>query len=193
MNMKKIVILVVIVVVVVGIVAFTVTQSQRNAVAVQTGPVESKSLATVVSASGEIKPKTYVNVGANAQGRIMKLHVKEGEHVKRGQLLAQLESVQPAADVAAQRAGVNANQTDAVAADAAMKTNVADWNRANADAARAKLDYDRAEGLFKAQLIAKSEYDSKKAAFEVADAQVAQAKARINQAKAQMDSAEGRV
>src|SRR6266436_252552 len=100
--MKKIVIIVVIVLAVVGIVAFTVTQSQRN-----------------------------------AMGRIMKLHVKEGEHVKRGQLLAQLESVQPAADVAAQRAGVNANQTDAVAAEAAMKTNVADLNRAKADDERA--------------------------------------------------------
>jgi HlyD family secretion protein len=191
--MKKIVIIVVIVLAVVGIVAFTVTQSQRNAVAVQTGPVESKSLSTVVSASGEIKPKTYVNVGANAMGRIMKLHVKEGEHVKRGQLLAQLESVQPAAEVAAQRAGVNANQTDAVAAEAAMRTNVADWNRAKADAARTKLDFDRAEGLYKAQLIAKAEYDSKKAAFEVADAQVAQAQARINQSKAQMDSAQGHI
>ncbi|MCU1309750.1 MAG: secretion protein HlyD [Candidatus Angelobacter sp.] len=191
--MKKIVIIVVIVVVVIGIVAFTVTQSQRNAVAVQTGPVAPQDLATVVSASGEIKPKTYVNVGANAMGRIMKLHVKEGEHVKQGQLLAQLESVQPAAEVAAQKAGVNANQTDAVAAEAAMRTNVADWNRAKADAARAKLDFDRAEGLYKAQLIAKSEYDSKKAAFEVADAQVAQAQARINQSKAQMDSAQGHI
>src|SRR5437879_3469561 len=191
--MKKIVIIVVIVLAVIGIVAFTVTQSQRNAVAVQTGPVAPKDLATVVSASGEIKPKTYVNVGANAMGRIMKLHVKEGEHVKRGQLLAQLESVQPAADVAAQRAGVNANQTDAVAAEAAMKTNMADLNRAKADAARTKLDYDRAEGLYKAQLIAKAEYDSKKAAWEVADAQVAQALARVSQSKAQLDSAEGHI
>jgi HlyD family secretion protein len=191
--MKKIVIIAVIVVAVIGIVAFTVTQSQRNAVAVQTGPVAPQDLATVVSASGEIKPKTYVNVGATAFGKIIKLHVKEGEHVKRGQLLAQLENVQPAADVAAQKAGVNANQTDAVAAEAAMRTNVADWNRAKADAARAKLDYDRAEGLYKAQLIAKSEYDSKKAAFEVADAQVAQAQARINQSKAQMDSAQGHI
>jgi HlyD family secretion protein len=191
--MKKIVIIVVIVLVVIGVVTFTVTQSQRNAVAVQTGPVAPQDLATVVSASGEIKPKTYVNVGANAMGRIMKLHVKEGEHVKTGQLLAQLESVQPAAEVAAQRAGVNANQTDAVAAEAAMKTNVADLNRAMADAARTKLDFERAEGLFKAQLIAKSEYDTKKAAFEVADAQVAQARARIGQSKAQFDSAEGHV
>jgi HlyD family secretion protein len=190
---KKIIIGAIVLVVLIGVVTFTVTQSQRNAVAVQTGPVAKQDLTTVVSASGEIKPKTYVNVGANAMGRIMKLYVKEGDHVKHGQLLAQLESVQPAADVAAQRAGVNANQTDAVAAEAAMKTNVADLNRAKADAARAKLDFDRAEGLYKAQLIAKSEYDSKKSTFEVADAQVAQAQARIAQSKAQLDSAQGHI
>ena len=82
--MKKILIIVAIAVVVIGLVVYGVTQSQRNAVAVQTGPVVSEDLATVVSASGEIKPKTYVNVGANAMGKITHLYVKEGDHVKRG-------------------------------------------------------------------------------------------------------------
>jgi HlyD family secretion protein len=176
-----------------AIVYFTATQGSRNAIAVQTGEVAKRDLATIVSASGEIKPKTYVNVGANAFGKIVKLHVKEGEHVKRGQLLAQLENVQSSADVAAQRATVGANRTDAMAAEAAVRTAQADLNRARADADRAKLDWDRAEGLYKAQLIAKSEYDSRKAAYEVAAAQVAQAQARVSQARAQMDSATGRI
>jgi HlyD family secretion protein len=177
-----------------AIIYFTATQGSRNAVAVQTGIVQKQDyLATVVSASGEIKPKTYVNVGANAFGKIVKLYVKEGEHVKRGQLLAQLENVQSSADVAAQRATVGANRTDALAADAAVRTAQADLNRAKADADRAKLDFERAEGLFKAQLIAKSEYDTRKAATEVAVAQVAQAQARVSQARAQMDSATGRI
>ena len=59
---------------------------------------------------------------------------------------------------------MEASQTDTVAADAAMKTSVADLNRARSDAERAKLDYDRADGLYKAALIAKAEYDAKKAA-----------------------------
>src|SRR3954471_8026051 len=191
--MKKIIIIAVIAILVVGLVAYGVTQSQRNAVSVQTGPVLKEDLATVVSASGEIKPKTYVNVGANAMGKITRLYVKEGEHVKAGQVLAQLENVQAGADVAAQRATVNANQTDAAAAEANTATNIADYNRAKADAERTKLDYDRAEGLYKQQLIAKADYDSKKAAYEVAAAQVVQAKARIDQSKAQEQSAHGRV
>ena len=84
------------------IVGFTVHQSSKNVVTVQTGKVQRQDLATVVSASGEIKPKTYVNIGANAYGKITHLYVKEGDQVKKGQLLAQLENVQSAADVTRQ-------------------------------------------------------------------------------------------
>src|SRR5712691_5881962 len=170
------------------IVAVTVYQSRKNLVTVQTGKVQKQNLASVVSASGEIKPKTYVNIGANAFGKIIKLHVKEGDRVKKGQLLAQLENVQSSADVNATRASVQAAETDAVAGDAALKTSLADLNRAKSDAAHAKLDWDRAQGLYKAALIAKQDYDVKKAAWESADAGLAQAEARVAQARAQKDS-----
>ena len=113
------------------IVAATVYQSRKNVTTVQTGKALKQNLASVVSASGEIKPKTYANIGANAMGRIVKLHVREGDRVKKGQLLAQLENVQSLADVNATRASVQAAETDAVAADAALKTALADLNRAN--------------------------------------------------------------
>ena len=170
------------------IVAVSVYQSQKNVVTVQTGKVQKQNLASVVSASGEIKPKTYVNIGANAFGKIIKLHVKEGDHVKKGQLLAQLENVQSSADVNATRASVQAAETDAVAADAALKTSLADLNRAKSDAVHAKLDWERAQGLYNAALIAKQDYDVKKAAWESADAGLAQAEAKVAQAKAQKDS-----
>src|SRR6266436_1065226 len=170
------------------IVAVTVYQSRKNLVTVQTGKVQKQNLASVVSASGEIKPKTYVNIGANAFGKIIKLHVKEGDRVKRGQLLAQLENVQSSADVNATRASVQAAQTDAVASDAALNTSLADLNRAKSDAVHAKLDWDRAQGLYGAALIAKQDYDVKKAAWESAEAGLAQAEARVAQAKAQKDS-----
>jgi len=170
------------------IVAVTVYQSRKNLVTVQTGKVHKQNLASVVSASGEIKPKTYVNIGANAFGKIIKLHVKEGDRVTKGQLLAQLENVQSSADVNATRASVQAAQTDAVAADAALNTSLADLNRAKSDAVHAKPDWDRAQGLYNAALIAKQDYDVKKAAWESADAGLAQAEARVAQAKAQKDS-----
>ena len=173
-----------------AIVGVTVYQSRKNLVTVQTGKAQKQDLAAVVSASGEIKPKTYVNIGANAFGKIVKLHVKEGDRVKKGQLLAQLENVQPSADVNATRASVQAAETDAVAADAALNTALADLNRAKSDAVHAKLDWDRAQGLYNAALIAKQDYDVKKAAWETANAGLAQAEARVAQAKAQKDSAD---
>src|SRR5579884_3889398 len=121
------------------IVGVTVYQSRKNVVTVQTGRVLREDLAAVVTASGEITPKTYVNIGANAFGKIVKLYVKEGESVKRGQLLAQIENVQSAADVAANRAALEVAQTDFVAAEAGLKTAIADVTRSKADLQRAKL------------------------------------------------------
>jgi HlyD family secretion protein len=171
------------------IVAFTVHQSGKNVVTVQTGKAQRQDLATVVSASGEIKPKTYVNIGANAFGKITHLYVKEGDHVKRGQLLAQLENVQSSADVNANEASLQAAQTDSLAAEAALKTAEADLLRAQADYDRNKLDWSRAQSLFKDGLISKSDFDSRKNAWATADAGLTQANARVSQAKAQNDSA----
>src|SRR5580693_6601412 len=81
------------------VVGFTVLQSGKNVATVQTGKAQRQDLSTVVSASGEIRPKTYVNIGANAFGKITRLYVKEGDRVRKGQLLAQLENVQSSADV----------------------------------------------------------------------------------------------
>ena len=171
------------------IVGFTVHQSSKNVATVQTGKAQRQDLATIVSASGEIKPKTYVNIGANAYGKITHLYVKEGDQVKKGQLLAQIENVQSAADVSAGQAAVQAAETDALAADAALKTAQADLLRAQADYDRNKLDWDRAQNLFQDGLIAKSDFDSRKNAWAAADAGLTQAQARVAQAKAQQDSA----
>src|ERR1700676_310579 len=171
------------------IVGFTVHQSSKNVVTVQTGKVQRQDLATVVSASGEIKPKNYVNVGANCFCKITHLYVKEGDHVKKGQMLAQLENVQSSADVNANEASLQAAQTDALAADAALKTSQADLQRAQADYERNKQDWDRAQSLFKDGLIARSDFDSRRNAWATADAGLVQAQSRVAQAKAQTDSA----
>ena len=166
-----------------------VHESNKGVVTVQTGKAERQDLSSIVSASGEIKPKTYVNIGANAFGKITHLYVKEGDRVRKGQLLAQLENVQSAADVEATKASLEASRTDALAAEANLNTAKADLNRAKADVERMRLDWDRAEGLYKAELIAKSEYETRKANWQSAEAGLAQAEARVAQAKAQLDSA----
>src|SRR5271169_5181048 len=190
---KKVAIGVGIAVVLAIIVGFTVHQSSKNVVTVQTGKVQRQDLSSVVSASGEIRPKTYVNIGANAFGKITHLLVKEGDHVRKGQLLAQLENVQSSADVNANQASLQAAETDALAADAALKTSQADLLRAQADYDRNKLDWERAQSLYKDGLIAKSDFDSRKNAWATADSGLVQAQARVAQAQAQHDSADRRV
>jgi HlyD family secretion protein len=192
-NWKKIALIIGAVVVLLAIVGFTIQQSQKGVVTVQTGKVVREDLTSVVTASGEIKPKVYVNIGANAFGKITHLYVKEGDRVKAGQMLATLENVQSSADVSANQAALSAAETDADAARAAVNTATMDQNQADAEYERAKLDYDRSEALYKAQLIAKSDYDTKKAAYGTATAQVGQTKAKLAQAKSQLDSAQRRI
>jgi HlyD family secretion protein len=175
------------------VVAFAVHQSNKGVVTVQTGKAQRQDLSSIVSASGEIKPKTYVNIGANAFGKITHLYVKEGDRVKKGQLLAQLENVQSTADVAATRASLEASRTDAVAAEANVNTAKADLNRARADAEKSRLDWTRAEGLFRDALISRADYETRKATWQTSEAGLAQAEARLAQAKAQVDSAQRHV
>ena len=192
-NRKKFALIAVVVVVLLAIVGFTVQQSHKGVVAVQTGKVVREDLTSVVTASGEIKPKVYVNIGANAFAKITHLYVKEGDRVKRGQMLALLDNVQPAADVSANDSALNASRTDAIAAQAAVNTAVADLNSAEASLDHAKTDYERNKALYDQQLISKSDYDVKKTAYDTAVAQVGMSKAKLAQAKASLDSAQGHI
>jgi HlyD family secretion protein len=171
------------------VLGIVIHEGNKGVVTVQTGKAQRQDLSSIVSASGEIKPKTYVNIGANAFGKITRLYVKEGDRVRKGQLLAQLENVQSTADVEATKASLEASRTDALAAEANLNTAKADLNRAKADAERSRQDWDRAEGLYKAELISKAEYETRKATWQSAEAGLAQAEARVAQAKAQLDSA----
>src|SRR5216684_5828120 len=106
MKLKKILLISGAVLVAAGIAGFTVVRAQSGYTKVLTAKVVRQNLVSIVSGTGQIKPKTYVNVGATSFGRITHLDVKEGDHVKKGQILARVENVQPTANVAAQEASI---------------------------------------------------------------------------------------
>lgn len=177
----------------IGIYASTV-YANRGVVTVQTALVARQDLTSLVTASGEIKPKNYINIGANAIGQLTEVAVKEGDHVKKGQLLARIENVQPAADVQAQQASLSAVQADSAAAEAALKaaddninTAQADIDRNKADLARMKSDLDRSESLYKDKLMAAQDYELKKSTYEAELAVVRQSEVRLVQARAQRE------
>ena len=191
MSKKKVLVIVGVVLALIAIVFFTVKRAEGSYTKVLVGKIEQGEVSSVVSGTGQIKPKTYVNIGATAFGRITHLYVKEGDHVHAGEVLATVESVQPAASVAAQQDAINAAKTD-IAADQAAELNAqATIAHAQADLEQKRLDYGRYKELFAEKLVSKSDFDAKKAAYDLDVAALAEAKASMTQSVAQTASSRG--
>jgi HlyD family secretion protein len=193
MKLKNILIISGVVLVAAAIATFTIIRAQSGYTKVLTAKVVRQNLVSIVSGTGQIRPKTYVNIGATSFGRITHLYVKEGDRVKKGQVLATVESVQAKAGVEAQQASIRSADTDISSYEAAEQTAEATVAHSEADLNEKLLDWQRAQALYKAELIAKSEYDSKKAAYGTDVATLAQSKAALVQARAQTASARGKL
>lgn len=193
MNTKKIVLIVLGLLLIAGVITGTVLHSRSNVTPVTTAKVVREDLTATVSGTGQIKPKTYVNVGATSFGRITHLYVKEGDHVQKGAILATIENVQPEATVAAQQATIASSRTDVSSYLAAEKTAQANVDQAKADLEQKQLDFGRAQQLYDGKLIAKQDFDSKKAAFDMATATLQERQDAALQAQAQTASSRGHV
>jgi len=186
---KKVLIGVVVLAVIGIVVTYSVNQANKDVVTVQTGKVTKADLTSLVTASGEIKPKTYANVGGEGFGKVVDLKVKEGDRVKKGDFLLRLENIQATADVEAQTASTGASEASIKSAEANYRSTQAELNQRKADYDRAKADWERAKQLYEGELIAKSEYDSKKASFDGAAASIEATTARLQQNRAELDRA----
>lgn len=171
---KRIVGAVVGIAVVGGLVAANVYRETRGRTEVQIGAVERQDLVQVVTASGEVRPKRYVNVGANVSGRIVELRVREGDAVEKGQILARIESERYEAGERQSRAAVEAAQ--------------ADLARAKADLDASRLVFERNTQMRDDQLISQQAYDQAEAEFKMKTAGVDGAQRRVAQLQAQLDS-----
>src|SRR5882724_13427419 len=160
-------------VVILGIVGYSITAANKGVVTVQTAKVAKQdTLVSVVTASGEVKPTTYTNVSAQGYGRITEIFVKEGDHVKKGDKLLLQENIQANADVDAQSAAVTSSESAVQAAEASYKAAQSDLILQQANLEKAKLDYDRGQGLFKDGLIPKQDFDQRKTVYDGAVATV---------------------
>ena len=157
-----------------GVVAFSVTKDSRSRIPVQTGKVSRKDLVSVVSASGEVKPKKFVNVSANVSGRITELRVKEGDAVRRGQILARIDSTR-----------YEAGEQQSAAALQAAK---ADLSRADADLEMSRQNFERIKKMQQEKLISDQVYDQADAEIKMKAAAVEAQKRRINQGEAALAS-----
>ena len=171
-----------------GIVWFSINQANKGVVIVQTAKVAKlDSLVSQVTASGEIKPTNYTNITAQGNGRITEILVKEGDHIKKGDKLLLQENVQANADVQAQTAATNSIQSGVQAAEASFRATQSDLTMQQANLEKAKLDFERGQGLYKDGLIPKQDFDQRKTAFDAAVATVEASKARMQSQKAQLE------
>jgi len=168
---------------------YSIYKSNQNVVTVQTGRVGRGDLTSLVTASGEIRPKNYTNVLGEGIGKITDITVKEGDYVKKGDVLLHLENIQPGADVQAQMASIEAAESGMKASGANFDAAVATLAQRQSDLSKAQLDWQRGQQLYKEQLIAKQEYDANKATYDSAAAAFTSAQAQVDQARASREQA----
>ncbi|HEX4164058.1 MAG TPA: efflux RND transporter periplasmic adaptor subunit [Bryobacteraceae bacterium] len=189
----KVTILLALLVIIAGAVIASIRISDRGVVTVQTGKVTRMDLTSVVTASGEVKPRNYINIGANTQGPapITAIFVKEGDHVKRGQVLARLAAVQPRADLNAQRAALNSALADSSASEASLKSQDDNIAVAEAQVEHDKTDLEqmnadmkRSQELYNSKLIAPQDFEAKKLMYQLAVSTLQSSKQKVEQAKA---------
>jgi HlyD family secretion protein len=155
-----------------AILAFSLSGKDRNLARVTTAKVERVDLLAKVTANGKIQARRKVDLSALVMGQIVNLAVKEGDHVKRGQLLLQIDKAQLAAAAQGREASL-----------AAMRH---DLDAAKANAAQAKLDYQRAKGNYDARILSEAEYQKAKSSLDTAEATLAATEQRMNQASADL-------
>jgi len=197
-SRKKTILIIVGAVVLIGLSVGGIIWMRSGIVTVQTAKVARQDLSAIVTASGEIKPPTanIANVNANSFGKITDIYVKEGDTVKKGQLLMKTEAVQANASIDAQKAALATAKADLEGSDAAvqsaaanLRTSQADLQTAQANLNRAEMDFGRGKDLLRDKLIAQQTFDQRLNDFKVAQANLDAARARVSQAKAQIRQA----
>jgi HlyD family secretion protein len=171
---KRTLIVLGIVLVIALIIIFNLRTQREKTVKVNIEKVKASDLTSIISASGEIKPKKNVNISAHVPGRIIKIGVKEGDVVKEGDFLLKLDATQYEAIAEGNRAAIRSDKAQLIQEEARLQ--------------RDKNAYDRQKKLYDEQLISKDQLEMAKAQYDVSNAQVRAIKSLIQQAEASLKS-----
>jgi HlyD family secretion protein len=160
-----------------SVVAMSAAKRGNKAVEVRIEPVQKRDLVASVTASGQVRPQTKVDVASDVSGKIMKLSVKEGQMVSAGQFLLQIDPAQ--AQAAVERAEATVASAKASLAQAV----------ANLD--QSQRAYDRSATIKKQNptLIADEQIEQLKTALDVNAAVVEAGKHAVDQAVAGLNDA----
>jgi HlyD family secretion protein len=151
-----------------------------------TAKVETGEIKQVVEATGTINAVITVQVGSQVSGTIAKLYVDFNSHVKKGQLIAQI-------DPPLFQGALSQAKADLENAKANLAVAIANTAKAKAADAQTKADYERNLGLSQQGVISQQSLDVAKANAESAAAQVSAALAQESQARAQVQQKQAAV
>jgi HlyD family secretion protein len=163
-----------VVLLVVGVVAFRINQKKNSGTEVRQEQVGRRDLVSAVTASGKIEAKTSVDISADITGRIIDIAVREGDLVKRGQFLLQIDPAQYQAAVARAEGVVASTQATLLQTKATRDQAQRAWNRARQLAELGE------------NLIAPETAEQAQTALEVAEANYQSTKAQLEQSRASL-------
>ena len=172
---RKIIIFSIVGLVLIALTLVAIFKKRQPVIIVQTEKVARHSLTNIVVANGKIQSVIQVPISPEVSGEIFELPVKEGQQVKKGDLLVKIN---PDIYIAA------LNQ-----AKASYESSLATKASAEANLEKAQADYARNQELFNQKLLSASDFIGFKAARDVAKAQLDSANDQVNVAKAAVDSA----
>ena len=160
---------------IIGVIVVANLRSQREkTVKVTVDKVKKQDLTSIISASGEVKPKKNINISAQVPGRIIKIGVVEGQDVRAGDFLLKLDSTQYEAIADRDQNFIRAANSDLIQAEARLQ--------------RDKNSYERQQKLFDEQLISKDLLETAKAQYDISTAQTNAIHFQIKQAEASLKS-----
>jgi len=167
----------IIVLTVVGLAAYSKTRASAEGVEVRTAAVARRDLVNTVTVSGKIEPKTAVDVSADITGRITTLAVHEGDMVRKGQFLLQIDPAQYQAAIEREEGQIASSDASLLQTRASRDQAERAWQRAKQLAALGK------------ELIAPEQVEQAETAFQVAQANYLASEAQLRQARASLQEA----
>ncbi len=156
--------------------AFTFLRSKGNEPKYKTEKVAKGDLVMTVTATGTVNAVITVQVGTQVSGTIKKLYVDFNSHVKKGQMIAQIDPALFEEQVAQSNANLLAAK--------------ANQEKAEASLVDSKRTMDRNKALVAKGLVAQSDFDTAETNYETAKASVSAAKASVAQADAALRNAQ---
>jgi HlyD family secretion protein len=184
MKGKKVLILLGVVLLGAAVVAANLYYRRDSGLSVQAEALRARDLEAIVSASGKVQPKRQVNVSANTTGRVTRVAVEEGQRVKAGQFLLEIDPKQLEGQLQRGEAGVAAAQSSLQAARTAVEQ-----GRANLELARQNLK--RQQDLWKEGLTTRESLEraQNEMAVREAELQARQQDIETNEARIRQEQA----